>query len=112
MKTLDNFKNEVSVKYGHNSFAAFKNKCIKDNAAHSILDMISLSDEASILHSKYIQEETIKGCADAATLWVETPINGTEFTEIQDNLGDKESPFIQKVTVFKESILNIERILK
>lgn len=91
MKTLEDFKNEVAVKYGHKSFIAFKNKCIKENITHSILDMIALLNEASMLYIKYVEEEIIKKCANAAKTKV---------------VSDFE------VLVDKNSILNVERITK
>lgn len=55
-----------------------------------------------------IAKQALEDAANNATLYVETPINGTEFKELTEDLGYENDPFIQKTTVFKQSILDTE----
>lgn len=50
-----------------------------------------------------VADDALKRAADTATVWVETPINGTEFKSVTRELGDG---FNETITVFKDRILS------
>lgn len=66
MKTLDQVKNEVCKKYGHNSFIEFKNKCHKN--AHGLSDMISMFEEINKEYAQSCCEDVRQRCADNASI--------------------------------------------
>jgi len=69
-----------------------------------------VNDRISKLYACEKVKEALNLAANNATIWVETPINGTEFDELVDNLspeGDP-NPFIQVITVYKDRILSLE----
>ena len=50
-----------------------------------------------------VAEDALKMAAERVSLWVETPINGTEFDILEKDLGNEQ---VETVTVFKDSILS------
>ena len=54
-------------------------------------------------YAKAVAADALKRAADTATVWVETPINGTEFESVTKELGDG---FNETITVFKDRILS------
>lgn len=53
-------------------------------------------------------KEALKLAAERATIWVETPFNGTEFDDIRENIGCQTYPVMQITSVYKNRILSLE----
>lgn len=104
-KTLEDFKNEVVKNRGYGSLWR-----LQDDYSADGMRMEIFMEEVAILYAKYIQEETIKRCAENALV-------RHDFNLLNNpNAGMSEKIFQgQNVTFYrvdKQSILNIERILK
>jgi hypothetical protein len=102
LKTLEDFKNEIATELGHINWSNLIHKYGSVN--NTLLDRISLN------YAKYIQEETIKRCVEEVRIVVGKP---NEKDLLLENFVETE--FMGDYSTYivdKDSILNIERILK
>ena len=104
MEKLQEIKDQVAQEWGHtdwNDFGeSFKHRL---GSAHAERD--DVMTEIARRYAKAVADDALKRAAENATLWVETPINGTEFKTVTKELGDG---YDETITVFKDRILSTE----
>lgn len=101
MKTLNEIKEEVAYSIEGCSWEEYrKNHIISERTLERVAHLFA--------------REALDAAAESATLWVETPINGTEFDKLEEDLAreDDTESYPQVTTVFKDSILKIKDQLK